>query len=118
MITALLRYLLGGTPAPPPLGRALWATLGVLAFGALNLALQAELWPHTPTAGPVWQMTTGLAGLLALPQLLWWAWRWLQDYAGPTWLRQLLTLGLLGVAVPTMLLWIIGMGFWLGALLG
>lgn len=70
MMQAVLRYLLGGIPAPPPLGRATWVTLGVLVFSIVNVVGRTELWPHTPVLGRWLPLAAGLAALLG-SQVTW-----------------------------------------------
>ena len=99
----------------PPLGRRLWLTLASLAFGVLNLAFVAELWPHTPGARP-WLL--GLEWLLLLtlpPQCVGWARRWLRAYAGPGWVRLLATLGFVTVACLGLVVWFVLLALPIGA---
>lgn len=104
--------LLGGIPAPPPPGRLLWATLGLLAFTGLNLVFQTELWPHTPAAAHDLGLAASLAGLLALPQLLRWAWHWLRTWAGPWWLALPLKIAFVAALLPAAVVWLLGAGLW------
>ncbi len=84
----------------PRLSRRLWLTLGGLGFGALNLLFFAELWPHTPAAGP-WLLGLVWLLLFLLPlQVVGWAWRWLRAYTRPGWV------------------WLLAAGFWVVACLG
>jgi hypothetical protein len=103
----------------PPLGRRLWLTFAGLAFGGLNLAFFAELWPHTPGARP-WLL--GLEWLLLLtlpPQFIGWAQRWVRAYAATGWKWLLAMVGFWGVACLGVISWLVlllaGLGAWLWA---
>ena len=113
MLRLMLRYLLSGIPAPPPLGGYLWSTLGVLVLSILSLLFKAELWPTTPALPRLLELATGLAALAAVPQALWWGWQWLQAYSGPSWLRRLASVGYVGGAMLCSLLWLLGLVNWL-----
>ena len=89
----------------PPLGRRLWLTLASLAFGGLNLAFFAELWPHTPGARS-WLLGLEWLLLLALPpQFIGWARRWLRAYAGPGWVWLLAAFGFVAVVSLGLAAW-------------
>ncbi len=98
---------LAGIGAPPPLGPRLWLTLAAGAGGAANLIFLREIWPHTPAAKAMLVPGTCATGLLLLPQLLWWAWRWLRAYAGPAWLRVLAMAVYLGGTCLALGIWLL-----------
>jgi hypothetical protein len=100
------RQLVAGLFPPPPLGIRLGLTLLGLAFGTLNLAYLAEIWPHTAAAKTAFLALEWLLLLAVLPQGLWWAWRWLRAYAGPVWLQVLATAVFLSGVCLAIALWL------------
>ena len=81
-------------PPAPELPRSLWLTGGALLLALLSYGFRAELWPGHPAAGG-WSLALlplpVVAGLLQLLNALC---CWLEDLAGPGWLRLLLRAGM------------------------
>jgi hypothetical protein len=111
------KQLVAGLFPPPPLGTRLWLTLLGLAFGALNLAYLAEIWPHTAVAKTALLALEWLLLLAVLPQVLLWAWRWLRAYAGPVWLQVLATAVFLSGFCLAVVLWLAILTGGIGAML-
>ncbi|MEJ7660346.1 MAG: hypothetical protein WKG07_12380 [Hymenobacter sp.] len=99
------RYRRGCGPRPPA------------ALAVLSLALQRELWPHTPRAEAVSGAVLLGALVAAGPQVARVLWDWPAAYAGPWWLGVLLVAGARAAAV--WLLIVEGVGcLWLAVLMG
>ena len=95
-------------PPARELPRSLWLTGGALLLALLSYGFRAELWPGHPAAGG-WSLALlpllVVAGMLQLLNALY---RWLEDLAGPGWLRLLLRAGLAVVQVGLALLLVLG----------
>lgn len=104
-----LRFLLSGLPAPPPVSRLLLITLGLLGLVGLNWQFRNEIWPNTPgVRSGVLPLGMGILWWLVLPpQVVAWGWRWLRACTGPSWLRLLLLMVLLGLRALAAGCWLV-----------
>ena len=75
-----LMYLLPEWPQVPP---RLWLTASFGALAAANLLLLAEIWPNTPSAGPVLLLAMLGATLAGCCQVVVLLQLWSTGYAGP-----------------------------------
>ncbi|OGX85933.1 hypothetical protein BEN47_13855 [Hymenobacter lapidarius] len=104
MRNALTR-LLPEWPRVPP---RLWLTAGFGALAAANLVLLAEIWPNTPSAGPVLLLATLGAVLAGCCQLVVVLQAWSTGYDGPGWARLLLRMAVVPAMAGCVIIGILG----------